>query len=164
MLLLQPARAAERPEPLGPYLLAVARDAPAADGAFPPVAVSHGAGGSPLSHRLLAAPLARHGLVVALPTHPVADAVAVVGHSMGGYTALALAGGRPSAFAHEAPLERRTVPSAGHFSFIAPFPAATAGPAFAPSQDPPGFDRAAFHEALNAEGPAFLRRVPGGYR
>jgi predicted dienelactone hydrolase len=29
------------------------------------------------------------------------DEVGVVGHSMGGYTALAIAGGRPSAFAHE---------------------------------------------------------------
>jgi predicted dienelactone hydrolase len=30
-----------------------------------------------------------------------ADEVGVVGHSMGGYTALAIAGGQPSAFAHE---------------------------------------------------------------
>lgn len=29
--------------------------------------------------------------------------VAVIGHSMGGYTALAVAGGRPTAFAHESP-------------------------------------------------------------
>ena len=33
----------------------------------------------------------------------VPDAVGVVGHSMGGYTALAVAGGRPTAFAHESP-------------------------------------------------------------
>jgi predicted dienelactone hydrolase len=33
----------------------------------------------------------------------VPDMVAVVGHSMGGYTALAVAGGRPTAFAHESP-------------------------------------------------------------
>ncbi len=31
------------------------------------------------------------------------DTVAIVGHSMGGYTALAVAGGRPTAFAHESP-------------------------------------------------------------
>jgi predicted dienelactone hydrolase len=31
------------------------------------------------------------------------DAVAVIGHSLGGYTALALAGGEPTAFGHETP-------------------------------------------------------------
>ena len=156
------------------------------------------------------------------------DAVGIVGHSMGGYTALAVAGGRPTAFAHESPdgrahpvsvspdprvralvllapaapwylepgaladvrvpilmltaehdphtppwhaeivtagvpdpacIEHRVVPNAGHFSFLSPFPAAMAGPAFAPAQDPPGFDRARFHQTLNADVEAFLRRT-----
>jgi predicted dienelactone hydrolase len=268
MLVLYPSRAPARPEPLGPYVLDVALDAPVDAGRFPLVVVSHGSGGSHLAYRTLAAHLARHGLVVALPRHPrnnrdddslagthtlladrprqlrrtidrayadaalaphlIADAVAVVGHSMGGYTALAVAGGRPTAFAHEmpdrqpravavvpdprvralvllapatpwfmapgaldavrvpilllsaehdvhapawhgdvvargvpagTPVERRTVPNAGHFSFLSPFPPAMAAPAFAPAHDPPGFDRAAFHEELNAEVLAFLRRV-----
>jgi predicted dienelactone hydrolase len=156
------------------------------------------------------------------------DAVAIVGHSMGGYTALAVAGGRPMAFPRESPdgrahpvpvtpdprvralvllapatpwfmppdalagvrvpilmltaehdphtpswhaeivmggvpdrarVEHRVVPNAGHFSFLSPFPAAMAGPTFAPAQDPPGFDRVAFHATLAAEVEAFLRRT-----
>ena len=156
------------------------------------------------------------------------DAVAIVGHSLGGYTALAIAGGRPSAFAHETPerqpgeidvtqdnrvkalvllapaaawfmrpgalsdvrvpvlmltaekdqytpeghaeiikrglpgttpIEHRIVANAGHFSFLSPFPDAIAGPAFAPSQDPPGFDRVRFHAEMSADVLAFLRRV-----
>jgi predicted dienelactone hydrolase len=39
----------------------------------------------------------------ALGPHLRPDAAAVVGHSLGGYTALALAGGLPTAFAHETP-------------------------------------------------------------
>lgn len=151
--------------------------------------------------------------------------VAVVGHSLGGYTGLALAGGRPTAFPHETPdrlphpvevvpdervralvllapatawfahegalsaitapillltaehdehtppwhaeivtnavadVEHRVVPGAGHYSFLSPFPARMTSPAFPPSQDPEGFDRAAFHAHLNDEVLAFLRRV-----
>ncbi len=106
-------------------------------GRYPLAVISHGSGGSPLTHRLLAAHLVRHGFVVAAPEHPgnnrnsnelagsarilwtrprhvrrlidwvSADAalgptlssggVAVIGHSAGGYTALVLAGGRPTA-------------------------------------------------------------------
>jgi len=157
--------------------------------------------------------------------------VAIVGHSMGGYTALAAAGARPTAFVRETadgrarvvpvtsddrvralvllapatpwymapgalrdvrvpilmltaehdphtpeghaeivrrglppatPLAHRVVPGAGHFSFLSPFPAAMTTPAFAPSQDPPGFDRARFHAALYAEVTDFLGRVLGG--
>jgi predicted dienelactone hydrolase len=156
------------------------------------------------------------------------DAVAIVGHSMGGYTALATAGGLPTAFPNETPeqmpravsvtpdervkalvllapaaawfmapgalqgvrvpilmltaekdvhtpewhaelikrglpdgarIEHRIVANAGHFSFLSPFPEAMNSPAFPPSQDPPGFDRARFHEEMNAEIEAFLRRV-----
>jgi hypothetical protein len=32
-------------------------------------------------------------------------------------------------------------------------------PAFAPSQDPPGFDRARFHEEMHADTLAFLNRA-----
>jgi len=155
------------------------------------------------------------------------DAVAIIGHSMGGYTALALAGGVATSFPREAtdgqvyemhnvpddrvkalvllapatpwflapgalcnvgvpmllleaekdehtPLwhgqivlngvpnrnkvEHRVVENAGHFSFLSPFPAARVSPAFPPSQDPPGFDRARFHDELNADVLAFLTR------
>jgi predicted dienelactone hydrolase len=153
------------------------------------------------------------------------DAVAVIGHSMGGYTALALAGGLPTAFPYESPtgqevvvptpfegrvkalvllapatpwfrkpaalrnvkapillleaeldaytpaehgqlvvhgvatpqnVVHRTVPNAGHFSFLSPFPPALATPSFLPSQDPPGFDRTVFQAALQAEVVNFL--------
>ena len=151
--------------------------------------------------------------------------VAVVGHSLGGYTGLALAGGRPTAFPHETPdrlphpvevtpddrvralvllapatawfahsgaladvavpilmltaehdehtppwhgeivvngvagVEHRVVPGAGHYSFLTPFPERMTSPAFPPSQDPAGFDRAAFHARLDDEVLTFLRRV-----
>jgi predicted dienelactone hydrolase len=232
------------------------------------VIVSHGSGGSRLTHRVLAAGLARQGFVVVLPDHPgnnrdnnelagthtlladrprqvrqaidwayadaalgthlLPDAVAVIGHSLGGYTALAVAGGRPWAAAHETPdrqprlvpvapdarvkalvllapatpwfmapdalagvhapililtgendemtpawhaevvkrgvpagteVDHRTVPNAGHYSFLSPFPAERTSAAFPPSQDPLGFDRARFHEELSGEVGAFLHRV-----
>ncbi|MBP2114775.1 alpha/beta hydrolase family protein [Paenibacillus silagei] len=149
----------------------------------------------------------------------------VIGHSMGGYTALAAAGGIPTSFPNESPngkqqqinvpldsriqslillapasvwfrnegalsgvrlpilmldaerdpytppfhaqiilngvaeprmIHYRTVENAGHFSFLSPFPAAMISPAFPPSQDPPGFDRVQFHEALKTEVVQFL--------
>jgi predicted dienelactone hydrolase len=267
-LVLHPATAPAATERFGPYALDVAVDAPVAGERCPLVVVSHGNGGSPLTHRRLAAHLARHGCVVALPTHPgnhrddnrlagthtiladrprqvsrVVDRVqadpalgahlhpggaAVVGHSLGGYTALALAGGVPTAFPHETPdgqpqvvpvtpdarvralvllapatpwfmapgalaavtvpvlmltaehdphtvpwhgqvvrdglppaagLEHEEVAGAGHFSFLSPFPEAMVGPAFPPSQDPPGFDRPRFQAALEARVLAFVRRA-----
>jgi predicted dienelactone hydrolase len=150
--------------------------------------------------------------------------VGVVGHSLGGYTALALAGGHPVAFARETPegrpepvevtpdprvaalvllapaaawfvsedsladvrtpillltgehdqmvashgdliaarlpattvVERHVIEGAGHYSFLAPFPPERTTPAFAPSQDPPGFDRVAFHDRLYPDISAFL--------
>ncbi|MBA3457840.1 MAG: alpha/beta hydrolase [Deltaproteobacteria bacterium] len=157
----------------------------------------------------------------------VPDAAAVIGHSLGGYTALALAGGRPMALPHESPdgqghpfsvetdarvralvllapaapwlmvegalgavdvpvlmrtgekdlfsptafddvllrgfpdrtrIDYRIVLNAGHFSFLSPFPPAMVHPQFPPSQDPPGFDRAAYLLELHAEVQAFLRR------
>lgn len=159
------------------------------------------------------------------------DAVAIVGHSLGGYTALATAGGLPTAFAHEtsdrqsrpidvipdsrvqalvllapatvwfmaagalspvripilmltaekdphtppfhaeivkrgvpdpALVEHHIVPNAGHFSFLSPFPDAMTNPAFPPSQDPAGFDRARFNEDMNDTVLDFLRRRSWG--
>lgn len=151
----------------------------------------------------------------------LADQVIVIGHSMGGYTALAVAGGQvwnaarkqvltkadarvrglvlmaPATdwFTPEDSLATVTLPmlvyqaerdpitpeehvarvldqvqdrikvihhlieNAGHFSFLSPFPAAMTSPDFAPSQDPDGFDRAAFHERLATEIIVFLEAV-----
>ena len=42
------------------------------------------------------------------------------------------------------------VPNAGHFSFIAPFPKDRKAAVGAPANDPEGFDRARFHDRMNA--------------
>jgi len=55
-------------------------------------------------------------------------------------------------------LEHQIVPNAGHFSFLAPFPPVRVSPQFAPSQDPPGFDRQEFHRKLNPQILRFLRQ------
>jgi len=142
-LVLYPCESPERSEKLGPYELSVAMNAPIKDGKFPLIVISHGSGGSPMSHRTLAAHLARNRFVVALPEHPgnnrndnslldtvdnltnrprhirrvidwayssdvfgshlKHDAVAIIGQSMGGYTALAIAGGIPTSFPRESP-------------------------------------------------------------
>jgi predicted dienelactone hydrolase len=253
--LLYPSDAPARVERFGMYELELARDAPFVDG--PVVVVSHGTGGTPWLYRGLAAHLAGQGFVVALVEHPgnrrgddalsgtaamlehrprhvrrVLDALgvaraAVIGHSLGGYTALAAAGGRPHALpnqtadgvAHPVAVERdpriravvllapalpwflapgslaavdvpvlarlgerdpvgpmaaqllarelagragvaldvQTVANAGHFSFVTPFPPAQVRPDFPPSQDPPGFDRAAYQPTLHADVTGFLR-------
>lgn len=57
-----------------------------------------------------------------------------------------------------ASLHEVVVPNAGHFSFQTPFPPHMVTPGFAPATDPPGFDRAAYHEQLNAELVAFAQR------
>jgi predicted dienelactone hydrolase len=64
-----PTETAETPLALGPFTLSVAREAPPAAGRFPVVLLSHGSGGTPLSHRELAAALARAGHVVVAPVH-----------------------------------------------------------------------------------------------
>lgn len=155
------------------------------------------------------------------------DAFAVIGHSMGGYTALALVGGVPTSVPYESPdhlphklvlppdarvkalvllapaaawyrepgslsgvrvpifmlvgdkdeytpdgfharlvregvagpLQERLIENAGHFAFLTPFPEAMSNPAFPPSQDPPGFDRAAFQVEMNAEVLGFLQAI-----
>ena len=139
LLVLYPSSTPSQPEHIGPYTLDVALDAPIEPGPLPLVLISHGTGGSPLTHRLLAHCLARHGFVVGLPRHHAnhrddnswhntpdnlvarprhlrlaidglfaefgaalrPDWVALIGHSLGGYTALALAGGRPGSLPHE---------------------------------------------------------------
>jgi predicted dienelactone hydrolase len=155
------------------------------------------------------------------------DQIAVIGHSIGGYTSLAVAGGRPMTGPYEAEGSGRPVPTspdqriralvllapacgwfgtpgslvdvevpillftaekdalgshlhadlvdrgvpdpsrvkrcvisnAGHYAFQSPFPLSMTRPDFPPSQDPPGFDRAAFQPVLHAEILSFLRSV-----
>jgi predicted dienelactone hydrolase len=156
------------------------------------------------------------------------DRVALVGHSIGGYTVLAVAGGRPMAGPRETPdgqtrpvpvtpdprvcalvllapacvwfggdgalaevkvpimmftaekdevgphlhaelvergvrdparVDHRVVPNAGHHSFQSPFPVELTRQGFPPSQDPEGFDRAAFLPVLYDDILTFLRKV-----
>ena len=148
------------------------------------------------------------------------DQAAVIGHSMGGYTALAVVGGKPwskegqpvevetdarvrvivllapatawyqppetlqdvavpilmitgeldditpqwhadlvlKRVPDRAQVEHRVVEKAGHYSFLSPFPPKLAAGGFPPTQDPEGFDRVAFHEALPEEIRQFLDR------
>jgi len=134
-LVMYPTNAASTPVAFGPFSLDVAMDAPIAQGCFPVVMISHGSGGSNLTHRTLAMHLAKNGFVVGMIEHPFNNRhnnewqytlqnmiyrprhirmaidevcshaqfqnhvehenVAIIGHSVGGYTALALAGGAP---------------------------------------------------------------------
>ncbi len=55
-------------------------------------------------------------------------------------------------------VQHEVVPGAGHFSFLSPFPPALTRPDFPPSQDPPGFDRAAFQPQLAEQVTRFLRQ------
>jgi len=134
------------------------------------------------------------------------DTAAILGHSLGGYTALAAAGDArvkalvllaPATLWFQAPgsldhvdvpilmftagqdehtpaphaevvarglpdptlLEHHVIRNAGHFSFLDPFPPEKTSPAFAPSQDPPGFDRSRFLDDLGPLVAAFLERV-----
>ncbi|MDZ7267569.1 MAG: dienelactone hydrolase family protein [candidate division KSB1 bacterium] len=134
-LVMYPTNTASTPVAFGPFSLEVAMDAPIAEGRFPVVIISHGSGGSNLTHRTLGMHLAMNGFVVCMPEHPFNNRhnndlqytvqnmiyrplhirvaideifshekfkshldfenVAIIGHSVGGYTALALAGGAP---------------------------------------------------------------------
>lgn len=61
------------------------------------------------------------------------------------------------------PLTYRVVANAGHYSFLTPFPPHRTSPAFPPSQDPPGFDRAQFQLAMAQEISSFLaQHLPPG--
>ena len=265
--LLYPALGPERDERAGPYQLHVAANAPPLAQDQSLVVVSHGNGSTSLTHRGLAAHLARAGFVVALVDHPgnmrgdndlqftaanlenrprqvrlALDAifadpalgphlrpdVGMIGHSMGGYTALAVAGGKPTAFERETPdgkaravpvtpdprvtalvlftpgavwfkgegaladvtapilmltaekdeitpafhgeivvrgvpdaaqVEHQVIEGGNHFAVQTPFPPEMVSPDFLPSQDPPGFDRAAFQPILYAQVETFLRRA-----
>jgi predicted dienelactone hydrolase len=133
VLVLYPTEVPSAPTMLGPYTFDISPDAPAAEGRFPLVVVSHGNGGSHLLYRTITIHLARNGYAVAHLEHPgnnrndnslegthenlvrrprhirltidavswelgahvQPDNVAVMGHSMGGYAALAIAGGIP---------------------------------------------------------------------
>ena len=53
-------------------------------------------------------------------------------------------------------VQLRVVPGSGHFSFLGPFPPQMRHAQFAPSQDPPGFDREAFQQQLARTVPAWL--------
>jgi predicted dienelactone hydrolase len=262
---LYPTTARARAERMGPYELAVALDAPMQERPAALVVISHGSGGSSLTHRDLALDLARHGFVVALLEHPgnhrgdnslyrtaanlenrprhirlvvnaafgdevvgpqlLREQFGVIGHSMGGYTGLAIAGGRPrtGSYEHEGPgqsvhtsadprlralvllapacgwfyaegalaevqvpillftaeqdefapdlhvelvargvqdparIDHRVVANAGHHAFQSPFPPSMTRADFAPSQDPSGFDRAAFQPPLHRQIRTFLR-------
>ena len=135
VLVLYPTETASSPVAFGPFALEVSMEAPVAEGRFPLVMISHGTGGSHLTHRTLGMYLVKNGFVVGMPEHAFnnrhdntwqytiqnmthrprhiqlaidkiishdkfiarveSQRVALVGHSVGGYTALALAGGRP---------------------------------------------------------------------
>jgi len=59
-----------------------------------------------------------------------------------------------------------TIPGAGHFSFLAPFPPHRRTPEFAPAQDPSGFDRERFQQWLPQRVLHWLselRRARGGH-
>ncbi|MCA8830445.1 alpha/beta hydrolase family protein [Hymenobacter pini] len=141
LTVLYPTDTPARLHPVGLYELEVAPDAPVRAGRFPVVLISHGTGGSGLTHRNLAHYLARHGVVVALPEHPhnnraddtwahtpqnlparprhlqlaldallqdarvssvlQPESVVLIGHSLGGYTALAAVGGQPWSVSRE---------------------------------------------------------------
>ncbi|SUA99125.1 Predicted dienelactone hydrolase [Pannonibacter phragmitetus] len=64
-----PGSAEETPWQAGPFEIRAARNGPVADGRFPVVLLSHGRGGAPLSHRELAASLAREGFIVVALVH-----------------------------------------------------------------------------------------------
>lgn len=54
----------------------------------------------------------------------------------------------------------KLVKNAGHLSFLAPFPESMKNENFPPSLDPPGFDRAAFHETLKVDVLNFFNQQP----
>lgn len=68
-LLWYPAATGGEPARMGPFQLEAVRDAPPAAGPFPLVVISHGNGGSHLSHRDTAQALAKAGYLVASLLH-----------------------------------------------------------------------------------------------
>lgn len=70
MLVFYPCAVPAQPNSFGPFVLEVAIEAPIEAGSFPIVMISHGSGGTPMTHRMLASHLALQGFVVAIPEHP----------------------------------------------------------------------------------------------
>jgi predicted dienelactone hydrolase len=142
LLYRAPDRSITQQLAFGPYAIDAAADAPFGESIEHVVAISHGTGSSPWTHRVVAAQLAEAGCVVALIAHAgntrgddalagtpanltnrprhvtlALDAAFValaamdhitsqhratlIGHSLGGYTALAAAGGSPLALPNE---------------------------------------------------------------
>lgn len=64
-----PTNAPEVSWQAGPFKIEASQGVPVAEGRFPVVLLSHGRMGGPLSHRELAAHLAREGFIVVAPTH-----------------------------------------------------------------------------------------------
>ncbi len=121
------------PQTFGPHTFDAAADAAPLHDDMPVVVISHGMQGTPWGYRGLSMHLARAGFLVALVEHPgdsrrdgslagtaailanrprhiraVLDSLgveraAIIGHSMGGYTALAIAGGKPMALPNQTP-------------------------------------------------------------
>jgi predicted dienelactone hydrolase len=117
----------------GPHSFDAAVDATPRHADMPVVVISHGMQGTPWGYRGLSMHLARAGFLVVLVEHPgdsrrdgslagsaailahrprhirvVLDSLgveraAIIGHSMGGYTALAVAGGKPMALPNQTP-------------------------------------------------------------
>jgi pimeloyl-ACP methyl ester carboxylesterase len=54
-------------------------------------------------------------------------------------------------------VDHKVVQGAGHFAFVSAYPPELASPSLAPSQDPQGFERAAYLPVLFAEIEAFLK-------
>jgi predicted dienelactone hydrolase len=119
------------PQTFGPHTFDAAVDAKPLHDDMPIVVISHGMQGTPWGYRGLSMHLARAGFLVVLVEHPgdsrrdgrlagtaeilahrprhiraVLDALqaeraAIIGHSMGGYTALAVIGGKPMALPNQ---------------------------------------------------------------
>jgi predicted dienelactone hydrolase len=70
MLVMYPTDTASKPVAFGPFALEVSMDATIAIGQFRLVMISHGSGGSYLTHRTLGMHLARNRFVVCMPEHP----------------------------------------------------------------------------------------------
>lgn len=289
MLLFYPCAVPAQSNTFGPFVLEVAMGAAIEAGTFPIVIISHGSGGTPMTHRMLASHLAMQGFVVAVPEHagnnrfnneweytltnlelrprhislaldtlvstPAftphlhLDQVGIIGHSVGSSTALAVGGGKahtgylidyckqcpeeekppwcalvesgefqahslpdaadpriqaivlfaadlslfaaPDALkevkapilsystaadsyveeksaliqaslpeAH--PFTHHLIPNAGHYCFLSPFPEAIRARVGLAGSDPPGFDRAKFHQRLYPEIADFFAKILSG--
>ena len=135
VFIMYPAAEAHGTYEIGPFSVTAGLNAPAGQGPYPVVVISHGSGGNRLAYLTLAQALAEAGYVVMMPEHfgnnkddnflegktrnlelrprhitlclnaladndilagaVQTDNAALLGHSMGGYTGLAVAGGKP---------------------------------------------------------------------